>query len=201
MARKTPEEAERTRQQIMKSAKELFIRKGYGASSMEDICEEAGVSKGSIYYHFKSKEQLFLRLLEQNMLEWEDKWRELVKPGMTATEKLYALAEHYAQDFDNPLIKAGEEFAGSYGSDPAVLERLLDISRRHYPLIGEVVEEGIEKGEFRHDDPKALTYILVGMMSGLGLTYYENMPKEEVLALHRKAIDIFVQGAGLPRKG
>lgn len=194
MARRTPEEAERTKQQIMDSAKELFIRKGYGATSMEDIRKLSGVSKGSIYYHYKSKEQLFVQLLESTMLEWEEEWRNILRPEMTATERLYALAEHYANDFDNPLLSASEEFVGSYGSDPEVLEKIFEINRQHYPLIREILEIGMKSGEFREEDLDSLTLILAGFINGLGITYYENLAKTEVLAIHRKAVDVFLQG-------
>jgi len=56
VARKTAEETERTRRQILQGARDLFIRRGYNATSMEDIRKHTGVSKGSIYYHFKSKQ-------------------------------------------------------------------------------------------------------------------------------------------------
>ncbi|WP_019637942.1 TetR/AcrR family transcriptional regulator [Paenibacillus fonticola] len=194
MARRTPEEAERTKQKIMESAKELFIRKGYGATSMEDIRVLSGVSKGSIYYHYKSKEQLFVQLLEQNMLEWEEEWRTISRPEMTATEKLYAFAHHYANNFDDPLISASEEFAGSHGSDPAVLDKIFEINRQHYPIIKEILEEGMKRGEFRQEELNTLTMILMGLIAGLGLTYFENMSKDEILAIHQKAIDLFLQG-------
>ncbi|MFD3257039.1 TetR/AcrR family transcriptional regulator [Paenibacillus lentus] len=194
MARRTPEEAERTKRHIMDSARELFIRKGYGATSMEDIRTLSGVSKGSIYYHYKSKEQLFIQLLERMMLEWEEEWRNIERPEMTATEKLYALAEHYANSFDNPLVSASEEFAGSYGSDPEVLEKIFDINRQHYPLIREILEAGMRSGEFREEELDSLTLILVGLINGLGITYYEKLSKSEVLAIHRKAVDVFLLG-------
>ncbi|MDN4091886.1 TetR/AcrR family transcriptional regulator [Brevibacillus agri] len=52
-------DGEKTKQHIVEKATELFSQKGYFATSIEDICQATGASKGSLYYHFKNKEQLF----------------------------------------------------------------------------------------------------------------------------------------------
>ena len=60
---KTP--APSTRGRILDAALELFSREGYHSSRMDDIVSEGKVSKGSIYFHFPNKEQLFLALVDQ----------------------------------------------------------------------------------------------------------------------------------------
>ena len=59
MARKTKEEAEKTRHQILNAALAVFSRKGFGRSTMTDIANEAGITRGAIYWHFKDKANLF----------------------------------------------------------------------------------------------------------------------------------------------
>ena len=59
---------------IARNTKELFAQKGYSATSMEDICTINNRSKGSIYYHFKSKEELFMYLIKLNNEDWMDAW-------------------------------------------------------------------------------------------------------------------------------
>ena len=61
---------------ILEKAKELFIQQGYSGTSMEDLVRYSGVSKGSIYYHFESKDELFLQLIEKDTKEWLASWRE-----------------------------------------------------------------------------------------------------------------------------
>ena len=62
MARKTKEEAEKTRQQILDAALDVFYEKGYSRSTLVDIAQQIGLTKGAIYWHFKSKVALFLGL-------------------------------------------------------------------------------------------------------------------------------------------
>ena len=194
VARKTAEETERTRQQILKGARDLFIRRGYNATSMEDIRKHADVSKGSIYYHFKSKQQLLLEICEQRTIEWIEGWRRRVKPGMTPVEKLYALADYWQEDFDDPFLKVVDEFVTSFGGDPATLEKMIGLVQMQYPVIQAIIEEGIASGEFRKDDPAELAYIFASVMGGLGLAYYEKVPRERAQAMYRKAAELFVRG-------
>ena len=63
---KTQEErSERSRQQILDAALKLFSHRGYGATSVRDIAEEAGLSKGNVYHHFPDKETIFRALLDR----------------------------------------------------------------------------------------------------------------------------------------
>lgn len=62
MARKTKEEALHTRQNILKAALNVFYKHGVGKSSLEDIAEAAGVTRGAVYWHFKDKNDIFAEL-------------------------------------------------------------------------------------------------------------------------------------------
>ena len=68
--------AEEIKKEIAYKAESLFSQKGYAATSMEEICEITERSKGSIYYHFKSKEELFLFVVKQHTYDWLEKWNE-----------------------------------------------------------------------------------------------------------------------------
>ncbi len=59
MARKTKEEAEKTRQSILDAALKIFNQKGFVRSTLTDIAKEAGITRGAIYWHFKDKADLF----------------------------------------------------------------------------------------------------------------------------------------------
>lgn len=59
------ERSEKSRQQILDSALKLFSHKGYGATSVRDIAEDAGLSKGNVYHHFPDKETIFRALIDR----------------------------------------------------------------------------------------------------------------------------------------
>lgn len=64
MPRKTKEEAEKTRTRILASALSLFVKKGYDHTTFTDIAARLGMTKGAVYWHFDSKEQLLVTLLD-----------------------------------------------------------------------------------------------------------------------------------------
>lgn len=194
MARKTAEETERTRQQILRGARDLFIRRGYNAASMEDIRKHANVSKGSIYYHFKSKQQLLMEIFEQKTIEWIEGWRKIEKPDMPAVEKLYALADYWQEDFDDPFLKVVDEFLTSQGVDTGTFEKMIELAQMQYPVIQAIIEEGVAAGAFKRDDPAELAYIFAATMGGLGMAYYEKVPRDRMRAIYRKAAELFVRG-------
>ncbi len=87
MARKTKEEAERTRQQIIDAARQVFHECGVSRTSLEKIAEVAGVTRGAVYWHFANKADLFFAMREQVAL-----------PLFTRTDSLLL-----ATDIDDPL--------------------------------------------------------------------------------------------------
>jgi len=64
--RRTKEEAEKTRQHILKSAIDVFSEQGFSSSTLVDIAKKANVTRGAIYWHFKNKNDLFEALIAEN---------------------------------------------------------------------------------------------------------------------------------------
>ncbi|MGM9922952.1 MAG: TetR family transcriptional regulator C-terminal domain-containing protein [Bacillus sp. (in: firmicutes)] len=187
-------EAGSTKQKIATIAEELFSQKGYAATSMEDITIASGSSKGSIYYHFKSKEKLFMYIVETKADEWKEEWLKIKARCKTNTEKLYALAEHYVLDFQTPLFKAMEEYGNNEIVDAEATIELMNIIRnQYYESYEEILTDGIAAGEFIKENPRDLMFILFGMHQGLGIAYYE-MDFEEMKKLYRKSVDVFLKG-------
>ncbi len=71
MARRTKEDAEDTRQQLLQAAVRVFAEKGVSRSSLQDIAEAAGTTRGAIYWHFKNKADLFNALMDDAILPME----------------------------------------------------------------------------------------------------------------------------------
>ncbi|PFE03502.1 TetR family transcriptional regulator [Bacillus cereus] len=185
--------AEEIKKEIAYQAEELFSQKGYAATSMEDICEITERSKGSIYYHFKSKEELFLFVVRQHTYDWLEKWNEKEKQYHTSTEKLYGLAEYHVEDTQHPIFSAVEEFSMSQVVSKEILDEMLVLARESYGVFEKLIEEGIKSGEFRQGDIRDLMYIVNGLLSGLGVLYYE-LDSVEMKRIYKKAIDVLLQG-------
>ncbi|WP_144461383.1 TetR/AcrR family transcriptional regulator [Siminovitchia fortis] len=182
--------SEHTKALIASKAAELFSQKGYKATTMDDICVATGMSKGSVYYHFKSKEVLFLYLLEGNQQEQQEKWEQAIANVSSARQKLYLLAEQYAEMVQAPL--AIEEFLGTQ-QNSQVYEKLSALRRSGIPTIEKIVEEGMENGEFLKDDPVQLANIIGGILDGLDLSA-DGLSLEQRKAIYRKGVTIILKG-------
>ncbi|WP_059051884.1 TetR/AcrR family transcriptional regulator [Paenibacillus senegalimassiliensis] len=182
-----------TRRRITEAAKELIFKKGYKATSIEDIVKATGSSKGNIYYHFKSKEGLFLYLIEEWDADWEYRWKEKEHLYPTATDKLYAMADQMAlEDVDHPMAKAMDEFVGGDNLSEEVRVKLADIFANHFAFNKDLLEQGIASGEFQ-GDAEALSVLLESLM--VGLSQMTRLVKlGEVRRLYRASITVFLKG-------
>jgi AcrR family transcriptional regulator len=185
---------EETKKFIMDKAQELFIQKGYQTTSMNDLVEYSGVSKGSIYYHFKSKEELFLKLYERSITEWIQCWEVKEKHYQTATEKLYGVADHYIESFQNPLTKVAEEFSFTQPMEKDIKDMMLSLMKAPWKIYEKIIREGMETGEFIQDHIEDLTMILSRLLDGMVVLYYEKYSMEKIKEKYNKAISIFLRG-------
>jgi len=73
MVRKTKEEAQLTRQQIIDAAREVFLKRGVTSTTLQDIAKQAGVTRGAVYWHFSNKHDLFHAMRDQVFLPLIDR--------------------------------------------------------------------------------------------------------------------------------
>ena len=88
MARRTKEEAERTRTRILASALALFAKRGYDRTTFNDIAARLKMTKGAVYWHFESKEALLMALLDEMLAKFRRQIAALLPPGETSFEGL-----------------------------------------------------------------------------------------------------------------
>jgi AcrR family transcriptional regulator len=84
-----------TRRKLLKAARRIFVRDGFEAARIDDIATEAGHTRGAFYAHFKTKEDLFLALLEEQAAVNLNRTRELMEQCANDDEKLRVLRDVY----------------------------------------------------------------------------------------------------------
>ncbi|WP_036709229.1 TetR/AcrR family transcriptional regulator [Paenibacillus pinihumi] len=175
------------------NTKELFAQKGYAATSMEEICTVNNRSKGSIYYHFKSKEELFMYLIKLSYEEWIASWHAKEEQYTTSIEKLYGLADHYVDDMENPLHNAINEFVSGQSISAEMMEEMLAIIRIPYTTCKNIIIQGMEQRELKKQNPDDLMYIINSLLNGLSTLYYE-LEFTEIRRLYRAGIATILSG-------
>ncbi|MCK9862090.1 TetR family transcriptional regulator C-terminal domain-containing protein [Paenibacillus sp. ATY16] len=197
---KKQQQTEQTKRKIADAARALFVQKGYKATSIEDIVKATGCSAGNIYYHFKSKEGLFLHLIEDWNTEWEETWLAKEPQYKTTIDKLYGMAEHLAHDQQNhPLTKAVDEFFNNAEKNPEVEERINEMVKGYIDFNRDLLQRGIDSGEFQSSNVTGLAIILDSLMYGLN-QHTRTMEREEALAAYRLAMDVFLHGIAAPAR-
>lgn len=191
---KKQQQSNQTKKRILDASKELFTKKGYAATSIEEISDITGFSKGNIYYHFKSKEGLFLDMLDEWEVDWADKWEIKKQKYTTSIEKLYGLAEHLVEDdFNHPLTNVADEFYTTEKSNSEVHERLQKSFNERIQFCQQLLLDGMNSDEFKQHDSLIMAKILDGMVIGLSSTC-RDLELKETLMLYKQAIDVFLYG-------
>lgn len=90
MARRTPEQAAETREAVLRAARKLFAEAGYSGASVAAIAEGAGVTKGALFHHFQSKEDLFLEIWRDLQLEMDADARAAASAARSKTDPFAA---------------------------------------------------------------------------------------------------------------
>ena len=187
-------QSEQTKKKLADASKALFVQKGFKATSIEDIVAATGSSKGNIYYHFKSKEGLFLYLIDEWDREWEASWKSKVHLYHTSTEKIHGLAEQLIMDdINHPLTKAADEFFTGTQKENDIEERIAVLFERHIQFNKQLIQEGIDSGEFNEQNVDHLALILESTIIGLSQMSRKLEP-DEALALYRQAAGVFLHG-------
>lgn len=166
-----PETLKKRKAQILKAAAACFAREGYHQTTMDDIVREAGLSKGGVYWHFKSKKELFLALFESLLSETEAMMVNAAAEQTDVKEKLRAVLVAAAALFSSDEFREYSPLLIDVWlqnrHDPQVNQltvRMYEGLRR--PLI-ELIEAGITLGQFRPVDVSALVAILLALCDGL----------------------------------
>ena len=159
--------SEETRTKILESAIKLFSIQGYNKASVDDICKEAGISKGAFYHHFKSKQELFLALL--------DGWLHAVDSAIEASKDKTApeTFTHMTEAFPYIFETAGDglpmflEFWLQASRDKKIWDASIAPYRRYHKYFTSLIKKGVEEGSFVEVDPELASRMIVSTAMGL----------------------------------
>ena len=185
------------RERLLESAKRLFSQKGYYATSVEDIVESAGFSKGTFYFYFKSKEELFKSLVEEMHLNIVKSLEGFLDRDLPLEDALIEYAKvflediyqnrHIAQIFLFQLVGTNEEFRELYYTKIAHLRELLT----------KMVDRAIQRGEITYKNAENIVNLYAGFLRMLVLEYVfrEKEPDlERVKSLAQEGVKVLFRG-------
>jgi AcrR family transcriptional regulator len=159
------EQREETRRRLLESAGRLFARRGYEATSVEEIAEAAGYSRGAVYSNFRDKDEMYVTVLEDRMCTKLAEMRATVSGIEDLAARFLALREHFVneREDDTPILYAELQLAAA--RHPELRRKLRAMFDRHFEsCIGVVLGPGFAVDAFR---PAFVTMFAV--LEGLAL--------------------------------
>ena len=149
--RSNQERREHSTEQVLTAALVLFVTRGYGATSIDDIARQAGLTKGAVYFYFKGKSALLLALLAESTALYTGIFERMRESGATAGKQLEMFVEWAAGvGVENnellllPILMSLE----FYGQDAAIADSLDRLYDQYHEEMERVVTLGQDQGEF-----------------------------------------------------
>lgn len=177
MARRTKEQARQTRQDILRGALSVFSEKGFSRSTLNDVAKRIGMTRGAVYWHFKDKQELLVKLIEA-MHEKETKLLAEKVPVVDSLDDLIAQFLARAE-----LLETNKEFRKyayfmnmqvEWATEKHVFDQLRDGYMHDVSLGGieKVLALAQQRGEIRPEiDVEVASDTLVGMFIGMAQRY------------------------------
>jgi TetR/AcrR family transcriptional regulator, cholesterol catabolism regulator len=181
-----------TQKAIVTAAAELFAGKGFGATSLDDIAEQLGVTKGALYYHIKNKEEI-LRLIYLTVLAAsEEPLARIVEANLPPAEKLSrAIAHHAAVAADRSPAMTVFYREQPHLTGPFAKEIILR-KKAYETYFRRIIAEGQMKGVFTKEiDPKIAAFGILGMCNWLSQWYKADGPftAQQIATMFSQMVD------------
>ncbi|MGD9973721.1 MAG: TetR/AcrR family transcriptional regulator [Desulfatirhabdiaceae bacterium] len=156
------------RDRILMAAASLFANRGYAATSVREIVAAAGVTKPTLYYYFKNKEDLYLQLLDMAVLTFNDICRESLEVSGSMRIRLISLFSRVFELFQEygDMVKLVNAMVwGSRESTP-----VYDLKSGHAyveSIFIQILADGVKEGELSSDHLQDVLVILMGVLHSL----------------------------------
>lgn len=151
-----PDVSEERKNQILDAATQVFMQKGFDKARMDDIVEETGLSKGTLYWYFKSKYDIIISILDRIFQHAFDQFDSQQKDSeLSASEALWQFSEEAIQDYKKmlSLMPVAYEFLALAFRNKVVQKVLKRYFNRYMEILVPIIQRGIDSGEFRQMDP------------------------------------------------
>ncbi len=165
---------EERRRQILDAARRVFSQKGFDATNVSDVAAAAGVSQGTVYHYFDSKDDLFMAVFEDWLATCAYQgYAKSIRPADTAADRLRAFAQTAAQMMTDSaeFLPVQMEFWSHMLRNDAIRERFRLIFAELRTFLGQIIQAGIDSGAFRPADAELLASIAFAVYDGLILQW------------------------------
>ena len=194
MAENLPKEKRQS--QIMEAAMKVITHKGFSNARIDDIVNEAGLSKGAIYHHYEGKKDLFLALI--------DHWETQTFPDFYSRNGKERSASDTLRDFSEEIIKVFKtrsyvfqvevEFWSLANQDDEIRKRSQELYEKIINLFELVIIKGIREKEFMKVDTRITAIYILSVFQGINWFCIFDDKKINALNYIQKSIELIING-------
>jgi AcrR family transcriptional regulator len=166
------------RAEIMQAALRCFARSGYKGTSMDDIDKESGLSKGSLYWYFDSKRDLFLEMFDQMLNEMIAPLEAMLAYDAPAVEKLRVIAQASGEvtSQESEILALPVNFLIEIWQEKDFIEHYAGMIGHFADAVEHIIREGIAAGDLKEVDAHEAAWGLMALIDGVLLYKIAGLP-------------------------
>lgn len=176
-------QSEQSRAAILNATMDLISKHGFSGTTVDKVAAQAGLSKGSIFWHFNNKENLFRAVIDAIRSALFEGLQKGMRDDLTAREKIVLLLDNYAELIETDCSRCIDLtvlIIEMVETNPLLAEELRDLFAELSETLTFLLEEGKNTAEIAGSlDSKMTAYAVVGNLQGLTVQYYLNRDKLE----------------------
>ena len=182
--------------QIITAAEDVFTKKGFAEARMDDIAEETGLSKGTLYNYFKSKDDLIIAILDRIFQREFKAFEQADVSNMSAAEAVGLFADTVARDIKLMLrlMPVAYEFLALAFRNKTVQKALKVYVDRYMDILVPVIQGGINSGEFKNVDAKEVAIAMGAVLEGTILIWVYDKSLVDPETNIRSGINLLMEG-------
>ena len=183
----------KTKRKIFETSMKLFAAKGYDATSIEDITATVGVAKGTLYYHFSSKEEIFNFLIEegikllQNSVDIKTAKLENYVDKLKAVVLIQIKIVNKYEDFITILLG---QFYGKEARNKMCQKHVYE----YIDKIEKIVEQGIKAGQIKNGNARVIASEIYGLIASTLVYKMKNQENIEIIKLYKEFESTVIEG-------
>ena len=186
--------------QILNAAEEVFTQKGLDLARMDDIAEETGLSKGTLYLYFKSKDDLIIAILDRIFQSAFGQLDMSKNAELSATEAINEFTEEAIRDYKKMLrlMPIAYEFLALAFRNKLVQKALKQYFEHYINVLTPTIQRGIESGELRQVDAHEVAIAIGAIYEGTVLLWVYDKELIDMERHIRSGIRLLLEGIQAP---
>jgi AcrR family transcriptional regulator len=188
--------SEERKEQILDAATEVFAQKGFDHARMDDIVEETGLSKGALYWYFKSKDDIIFGIMDRLFRLEFKALEELKDDDSSASESLEQFTDLAIKDINRMMrfMPITYEFLALAFRNKLVQKAIKQYMNSYVSILDPMIQRGVDSGEFKEVNPREVSAAVGAIIEGTMLLWVYDRSLIDPEKNIRSSIHLLLEG-------